>query len=324
MKLMIKIVGACFLILLLAGAGFYAWASVASSRVLARTFAPHSTTFPIPFPLEDEELQQAGLTEEEAEELALQRALERGRHLVEARYACVECHGTDFSGGVMVDDPLLGKLLGPNLTSGVGSRTAGYGPSDWDHIVRHGVLPSGRSGAMPAEDFQGMSDQELSDIIVFIRSHPPVDNQVPPVSLGPLGKVLMATGQLPLSADQIEFGDGSHPLEPPAADVSVEFGGHLAGICVGCHRADFAGGPIVGGDPSWAPARNLTSHATGMGDWSYDQFVAAMREGRRPDGTGLLEPMTFLQPYARRMTDVEMEALWRYLQSLPPVSSEGR
>ena len=323
MKLILKIVGAFLLIVVLAGAGFYGWASITATRVLARTFAPHSTSFPIPFPLEDEELQQAGLTGEEGGEVALQRALERGRHLVEARYACVECHGTDFSGGVMVDDPLLGRILGPNLTSGRGSRTTGYGPSDWDHIVRHGVLPSGRSGAMPAEDFQGMSDQELSDIIVFIRSHPPVDNEVPPVTLGPLGKVLMATGQLPLSADQIELEDGLHPIKPPAAEVSVEFGGHLAGMCTGCHGADFAGGPIVGGDPSWVPARNITPHATGLRGWSYEQFVAAMREGRRPDGTALLEPMTLLLPYAQRMTDIEMEALWRYLQSLPAVASEG-
>ena len=133
----------------------------------------------------------------------------------------------------------------------------------------------------------------------------------------------MATGQLPLSADQIELEDGLHPIKPPAAEVSVEFGGHLAGMCTGCHGADFAGGPIVGGDQSWVPARNITPHATGLRGWSYEQFVAAMREGRRPDGTALLEPMTLLLPYAQRMTDIEMEALWRYLQSLPAVASEG-
>ena len=321
MKLVLKIVGALFLIVVLAGAGFYGWASVTTTRILSQTFTPHSASFSIPFPLDEEEFQQSGLTEEEGAELALQQALERGRHLVESRYACVECHGGDFSGGVMVDDPLFGRLLGPNLTGGAGSKTTGYGPSDWDRIVRHGVLPSGRSGAMPAEDFQGMSDQELSDIIVFIRSRPPVDNDVPPVTLGPLGKILMATGQLLLAADKVEAA-GLHPTMPPTAAVSVEFGSHLAGICVGCHGEDLAGGPIVGGDPSWVPARNLTPHTTGLGDWSYEQFVAAMKEGQRPDGTVLLEPMTLVAPYAQRMTDVEMEALWRYLQSLPAVSSE--
>ena len=323
MKLILKIVGALLLIVVLAGAAFYGWASIRTTRVLARTFAPHSSNIPIPFPLDEEEVQRLGLTEEESSQVATQRALERGRHLVEARYACVECHGTDFSGGVMVDDPLIGRLLGPNLTSGRGSRTVGYGPSEWDHIVRHGVLPSGRPAAMPSEDFQGMSDQELSDIIVFVQSHPPVDNEVPPVTLGPLGKVLMATGQLPLSADMIEPRDGPHPPTPPAAEVSLEFGRHIAGVCSGCHGPNFAGGPIAGGDPSWAPARNLTPHATGLGGWSYDQFVAAMREGRRPDGTALLEPMTLMLPYAQRMTDVEMEALWRFLQSVPAVASQG-
>jgi hypothetical protein len=29
-------------------------------------------------------------------------------------------------------------------------------------------------------------------------------------------------------------------------------------------------------------------------------------------------PMTFVMPYAESMTDVEMQALWTYLQSLPP------
>ena len=48
-----------------------------------------------------------------------------------------------------------------------------------------------------------MSDQELSDIVTYIRSVPPVDNEVPGVALGPLGKVLVATGQLPLAVERI-------------------------------------------------------------------------------------------------------------------------
>lgn len=46
-----------------------------------------------------------------------------------------------------------------------------------------------------------------------------------------------------------------------------------------------------------------------------------MRDGIRPDGTELLMPMTMVLPYARRMTDVEMEALWTYLRSVPAVAS---
>jgi hypothetical protein len=90
---------------------------------------------------------------------------------------------------------------------------------------------------------------------------------------------------------------------------------------MGCHRQDLAGGPILGGDPAWVPARNLTPHATGLAGWTYEQFVTALRQSTRPDGTALRPPMTFQQPYAERMTEVELEALWLYIQSVPAVES---
>jgi mono/diheme cytochrome c family protein len=172
---------------------------------------------------------------------------------------------------------------------------------------------------MPSGDFQRMSDQELSDIVSYIRSLPPVDNEMPPVVLGRLGKVLVATGQLPLSADLIGSHHEEHPPMPPAAEVSVEFGRHLAGVCTGCHGSDFAGGPIAGGDPSWPAARNLTPHERGLGPWSYEDFVTAMRQGRRPNGSELRDPMASMAPAAQRMTAVELEALWTYLRSLEPL-----
>jgi mono/diheme cytochrome c family protein len=164
-----------------------------------------------------------------------------------------------------------------------------------------------------------MSDQELSDVIAYVRSRPPVDNEVPPPSFGPLGKFLLATGQMRLSATTIDTHQGSHRERPPATEVTAEFGQHIATVCVGCHRPNLAGGPIVGGDPSWAPARNLTPHPDGLASVTYEQFVKIMREGVRSDGTPVKLPMTLVMPYAQRMTDVEMQALWTYLRSVPPV-----
>ena len=37
----------------------------------------------------------------------------------------------------MVDDPAMGRLLGPNLTLGTGSRTLAYTAADWD--LHHGL-----------------------------------------------------------------------------------------------------------------------------------------------------------------------------------------
>ncbi|MDD9938021.1 MAG: cytochrome c [Myxococcales bacterium] len=250
--------------------------------------------------------------------IAMERAVARGKHLVEARYACIECHGEDFSGGVMVDDPAMGKILGPNITTGKGGKTEGYTPADWDRIVRHGIKRDGKPAVMPSEDFQLMSDQELSDIIAYLQTAPAVDNEVPAVSLGPVGTMLMATGGLPLSADIVEDHDGAHPKLPPNSEPTAEFGKHLAGICTGCHRKTLEGGPIPVGPPDWPPAMNLTPHADGLEGWSFDDFKKAMTEGVRPDGTELKVPMTLVLPYAQKMKDVEMKALWEYISKLPP------
>jgi mono/diheme cytochrome c family protein len=319
-KKLLKIAGVLLALLVLAVAGVYAWATIATNRLLAQTFDTHLADFPIPFPIEPAEVSAMGLTEDAARQLAQKRAVERGQHLVTARYTCIACHGPNFGGGVMVDAFPIGSLLAPNLTLGTGSRTADFKPQDWDRIVRHAVLRDGHPAVMPSEDFQHMSDQELSDIVSYIRSLPPVDNTVPKSTFGPLGKVLVATGKMRLSASLIGSHTAPHPVRPPEEAVSAEFGKHLASVCMGCHGPDFSGGPIAGGDPSWPPARNLTPDATGLKGWTYDQFMTALAKSQRPDGTTLRAPMTLMASYGQSMKDVERRALWAYLQSLPPVS----
>lgn len=319
MKTVLKVVAVLLAVVMLLAGAAYAWASIATSRKLARTYAVHSVDFPVPFPLTDADA--AAVPEADRPRVALDRAVERGRHLLQSRYACAECHGQNFAGGTMIDAAVMGRILGSNLTGGRGTRTATYRPEDWDRIVRHGVLPDGRPAAMPSEDFQLMSDQELSDIVAYITSLPPVDNEVPAPTWGPIGKMLIATGRLPLAADRMTTSADTHPVSPPPADTTVEFGRHVAGSCMGCHRGNYAGGPVLGGDPSWPPARNLTIHAEGLSGWTYEQFARAMREGVRPDGTAIKPPMTLIMPYAKNVTEVEMQALWKFLQSLPPTAT---
>jgi mono/diheme cytochrome c family protein len=316
MKILLKIVGALVVILVLVVAGAYTWATVATNRKLARIYQVHSVDFPIPVPLSDADA--AAVPEAERPQIALSRAIERGRHLVQSRYACMECHGQNFGGGTMIDAFPVGTILGPNITTGRGGRTANYSAADWDRIVRHGILPDGRPSAMPSEEFQRMSDQELSDVVAYIQSVPPVDNEVARPTFGPLGRFLVATGQLPLAADRIAEHNAPHAVSPPAAAATADFGRHLTATCMGCHRENLAGGPIIGGDPAWPPARNLTSHAEGLGGWTYEQFAVAMKDGTRPDGTPLQPPMTLVLPYANRMTDTELQAIWTYLRSVPP------
>lgn len=324
MKTLLKGVVGLVVLVIVVAVGVYTWATFTSSRSLARTFETHEVDFPVPFPLAEGEIEASGLSPEEARSLALERATERGRHLVDSRYFCTECHGQDLSGGVMIDAFPIGTLLGPNLTSGAGGRTAAYTAADWDRIVRHGILPDGRPSVMPSTDFELMTDQELSDIVAYIQSFPPVDNEVPEKRLGPLGRVLVSIGEIRLSADDIASHTAAHEVYPPPAEVTPEFGRHLANVCTGCHGPNFAGGPIAGGDPSWPEASNITPHADGMGDWDYDDFVVLMREGIRPDGTEVLEPMSTGIQYLRRMSEVELRAMWTFLRSVPPAETGAR
>jgi cytochrome c553 len=323
-------VGGVVGLFVLAGAGGYLWASNAAGTRLSQTHDVHRADFPIPFPVSDDEL--AAVRAERAtstasgtdplagvnmETLAAERAAARGKHLVESFYACTECHGANFGGGVMVDDPAMGQLLGPNLTMGKGSRTLTYTAADWDRMVRHGVKPSGTASPMPSRDYYLMSDRELSDVVSYIRSLPPVDNEVAPVTLGPVGKVLVASGQMPLSAETHPTNHQiTHASSPPAQVADATFGKHLAQTCTGCHGPQFAGGKILGGPPDWPPAANLTP--TGLAGWSFEDFARALKEGRSKSGVELRQPMLGMAKFGRNMTDIEMQALWAFIKDLPP------
>lgn len=326
MKRIGQVLGGLLGLLLLGAGGGLLWASSAAQARLGKHFETHTVDFPVPFPLSEAELAaaKAGVPEGEAAALdvtalARERAIARGKHLVESRYACAECHGDNFGGGVMVDAQPLGTFLGTNLTLGKGSRTASYTVADWDRMVRHGVRPDGAGSLMPSADFFEMSDQELSDIITLIRSKAPVDAEVPRPKLGPLGNVLTATGKMLVSAELKADHRGPHPALPPTEGDTVEFGKHLLRVCSGCHGENFAGGPIGGGDPQWPPAANLTPHPDGLEAWSYEDFVEALKKARRPDGTALRSPMKEMTSFAEASSETELKATWRALQALPPL-----
>jgi mono/diheme cytochrome c family protein len=334
----------------LAGGGWLYMTSARDARYAGQHFETHGVDFPVPFPLTEAEIAQ--LREEKAAQIAaaappvdpkakktatdagapapdplegvdlgaiaMERAVARGKHLVEARYVCVECHGKDFGGGTMIDAPPIGKILGPNLTAGAGSKTVAYKNADWDRIVRHGVKPDGTPAIMPSEDFFRMSDRELSDIVAYIRTMPAVEKEVPAPTFGPVGTVLVATGQIRLSAELHEDHQAAHVVEPPPEGPDATFGAHLINVCTGCHRAGLEGGPIVGGDPAWVPAGNITPHEQGIAGWTYEDFAKLMRQGVRPDGTAVQLPMAMIVPYGANMTDTELQAMWAYLQTVEP------
>lgn len=239
-----------------------------------------------------------------------------GEHVFTIR-GCADCHGEDLGGYVFIDEAPLARLAGTNLTSGEGGVADRYDSAeDWEMAIRHGLRPGGEPVLfMPSSEYHPLSDRDLGALIAYLESAPAVDRVQPEPSIRPLGRLLFVLGEIPLvHADLIDH-DVAHPDAPPAGPTAA-YGRYVATSCTGCHGPELAGGPIPGTPPSWPSASNLTPHPEdGLGAWDEEDFFAALRRGRRPDGTALDTVMPWRN--TARMTDTEIRAVWSYVQTLP-------
>ena len=247
-------------------------------------------------------------------------AIARGRHIVTTR-SCADCHGADFGGAKVVDDPMAGKLHGPNITRGTGGLPADYTDLDYVRAIRHGLARDGRAFIlMPSLEYASFSDEDLGAVIAYLKTLPPVDRARGPLAPGPAIRAMMTFGQVHLAADEID-----HAAHRPASvtpSSTAEYGKYLAASCTGCHGPNLSGGKIPGAPPDWPSTANLTPHASSrLPQWTEAQFVATLRTLKRPDGTAL-HP---LMPAAiGQMTDSELQAIWLYLQTLPAAPTGAR
>jgi mono/diheme cytochrome c family protein len=115
------------------------------------------------------------------------------------------------------------------------------------------------------------------------------------------------------------------------AQGDVKRGQYLAaaGGCLGCHTEDkekatpYAGGRALKTPFGTFYGPNITPHPqAGIGGWSESDFIRAMREGRRPDGTHYFP--AFPYPSFTLITDADLRDLWAYLRSLPPDARPSR
>lgn len=127
-------------------------------------------------------------------------------------------------------------------------------------------------------------------------------------------------------------GDNPQPVtaaSPLSPTARVDRGAYLAlaGNCAGCHT-DRGGDAYAGGLGIATPfgtvhASNLTAdRATGIGDWTADEFWRAMHNGRSRDGR-LLYPV-FPYPNLTRITREDSDALFAFLQMQPAVVRPNR
>jgi mono/diheme cytochrome c family protein len=252
----------------------------------------------------------------------------RGAHVVATR-GCGDCHGANFGGAVVVDDPAVGRLAGPNLTAGgVGATLT---DADWELALRHGVRGDGAPLlVMPSTDYAAMTDEDVAAVVAYARSLPAVRTQPPTLRVGPVLRALHLAGKAKIVAAhtlaaQTATAGGARPshVSSIAATPSAAYGAYVAATCTGCHGASLAGGPIDGAPPDWPAARNITPHpSAGIGGWSEADFERLLATGIRPDGR-LIDTTHMPVRMTRAMSPVERRALWAYLRTVPAVPAAG-
>jgi cytochrome c1 len=176
-----------------------------------------------------------------------------------------------------------------------------------------------------------ISDEDMYSIVAFLRSEnrwvAADPREYPESEPSFLTKFLCTIGAFkafPYPQKVIAGPDTSNP---------VQLGRYIALAqleCFSCHSKDFATNDYLnpekskgffgGGNEMFTQegtsilTRNITLDETyGIGKWSEDEFVQAVRFGKHPTGPALRYPMI---PYAS-LEDKEAKAIYAYLKTVP-------
>jgi mono/diheme cytochrome c family protein len=236
--------------------------------------------------------------------------IERGAHLVQIK-GCTDCHGGDLSGRIIEDNFPVGLLVAPNLTPSE-SGLAHYTLKNWVMALQHGIDPTGRPlKVMPSFETSRLTLEDMSAIISYVKSVPPVENNLPETRLGPVIKVMTKLSDIPMFS--VDLIDHEKPLESkPEFENSVELGKYLSVPCTSCHRPDLKGGEAF--VPGGLPAPSIASDGR-VGTWSVDEFIKTLKTGVRPDGHKL-DSTQMPWPMTAKYTEEELSAMYQYFRSV--------
>lgn len=258
----------------------YAVAYVLSERVLRRTYAVPAITLSIP-------TDPASITE--------------GQRLATIRGCVGACHGKQGEGRVLLDEPMIARVVAPNLTAVVRS----YSDAELAVAIRNGIRPNGSSVViMPSSAFVELTDGDLGDIIAFLKSLPAVAGPERSVSLGPFGRVGLAVSRFKTEAQFI-----AETIPPPEAnDKEGAYGRYLARtICAHCHGTNLRGVSV----PNPSPSLQIVAA------YSPEAFAQLMRTGVPLGGRNLETMSGWASKLLSHLTDAEIAALYSYLHTMP-------
>ncbi len=264
--------------------------------------------------------------------------LARGKYLVDSVNECYGCHtdsdwtkrgappvsGREGSGHVWSTEGLP-WLVSPNITPDKETGIGNWSDDTLARAIREGIGHDGRAlfPTMPYPDYRQMSDEDLGSIIAYVRSMPPIRNELPTTRMPfPLNFFTQSMPE-PITA----------PVGPSDQSGPAARGAYLArmGACADCHTPqeeegrpipgmDYAGGFIVNGaNGERIASSNITPAPSGISYYDERTFIQAMRQGK-VGARELHSEMPWI--FYGRMNEDDLKAIFAYLQTLKPIKHQ--
>lgn len=268
--------------------------------------------------------------------LSTPESIERGKKLTLT--LCAGCHRDpktgQLTGTQMKDVPAeFGVIYSQNITQDKEYGIGHWTPAELMYLLRTGIKKDGQYTPPYMAKLPLMADEDINAIIAFLKSDDPlvaaINKPDQPSEVGFLTKLLcnIAWKPFPLPEARIEMPDTTN---------QIALGKYLAHNldCYSCHSADFktnnflappqsngyfgGGNQILNYEGEVIPTANLTPHTTGIGDWTAEQFILAVKSGIKEEEPKLRYPMP---PYPL-LTDYEVRSIFTYLKTIPPIDNE--
>ena len=261
--------------------------------------------------------------------------VERGTKL--ASLLCRNCHYNDatqkFTGKELKEAPRFGTIYSANITQDPVAGIGKWSDADIIYLIRTGIKPDGQYIPPYMPKLIHISDEDMYSIVAFLRSSnnwvQPDNTRHPTSKPSFLTKFLVTIG----AAKPFPYPKQTIP-EPDTTDL-VKWGKYIACYqleCFACHSKDFAkndyftpekskgffggGNEMYNEEGKKLVTLNITmDEETGIGKWTEEQFIKAVKSGQVPNGPALRYPM---QPYSN-LTDQEVKAVYAYLKTVPKI-----
>jgi len=165
-------------------------------------------------------------------------AVARGRRVATLN-GCHDCHGKALEGLLFHDEMPIIRAWGPNLSRALAEQS----DADFDRAVRRGVAADGRRlWMMPSSAFARLTDQEMADLMAYLRTYKPTGEAQPRFQVGPVGRLGVLLGQFKSEPDAIKD-NGALKLEDLGPEHAA--GRQVARACIECHGQTLEGSAFM-------------------------------------------------------------------------------